>query len=254
MIDVEKIINVAEQAGKKILSVYQTDYQTWEKDDSSPVTEADLLSNEIIVRELGLLYPQIPVWSEESEEREKAYEYFYVDPLDGTKEFIKKNGEFTINICLMRDHKPIYGVIHVPAKGETYYNNDEGAFLKDSQTHSLPVTVYSNHKTKVLVSYSQEGKDFSENEKKVLSQLSDYETIARGSALKLCHIASGEADLYMRSIPCMEWDIAAGHAIIEAVGGQIIDDMTGAPMKYNKKDYKNGSFYCARKELVNLIS
>jgi 3'(2'), 5'-bisphosphate nucleotidase len=256
-IDIQKINSIAKKAGDEIMKVYQQDFEVDYKADNSPLTKADIKSNEIITESLKDLYPEIPILSEENKEVpyniRRNWEYFWlIDPLDGTKEFVKKNGEFTVNIALIYKNMPVLGVIYAPVLDLLYYaQKDQGAFKQDKNKKSqrLPIYNYSdNHTLKVIVSkshYNQETKEFVNNLK---SQYEKIEFINIGSSLKLCLIAEGKADIYPRLAPTMEWDIAAGQTIVEESKGRIIKYKTEESIKYNKQNLLNPYFIATRQE------
>ena len=230
LLDYVKII--AEEAGQAILDIYQQDdFEIQTKRDQSPLTQADLASHDIITKALKKLTPETPVLSEEGEQLEGDIKTFWcVDPLDGTKEFIKRNGEFTVNIALIEKHQPVLGVIHIPVTNETFLamKGDGAKKIKDHQVHNL---LMHNNKTRqppiFAVSRShldQQTKDFIQHHQ--------AETIAAGSSLKLTMLAEGLADAYPRFGPTSLWDMAAGHAILKETEGEIftLDDQ---PLVYN---------------------
>ncbi|WP_223881908.1 3'(2'),5'-bisphosphate nucleotidase CysQ [Niallia endozanthoxylica] len=262
MIESIKILDItkaAYEAGQKILEVYDTDFQVETKEDASPLTLADQKSHEMIVKHLEQLYPSIPILSEEGqhlpfEERKKWETLWIVDPLDGTKEFVNRNGEFTVNIALAHNQKPILGVIYVPVKDEMYFSNQLGAFkvnrysnhqLKSEQNLlavSDKVAVGHEGSYKVVASrshLSSETEAFVENLKK---EHAEVEMISAGSSLKFCLVAEGKANVYPRFAPTMEWDTAAGQAIVEAAGGEVVDAKTNQPLLYNKEQLVNNWF------------
>lgn len=259
-IDIQKINSIAKKAGDEIMRIYQLDFDIEFKKDNSPLTQADIKSNEIIINNLKSLYPDIPVLSEENKKItykiRKNWEYFWlIDPLDGTKEFIKKNGEFTVNIALIHKDTPVLGVIYVPALNLLYYaQKDKGAFKqeKDKKLQRLPIYNHPNNDTlKVIVSkshYNQETKEFVNNLK---NQYENIEFINIGSSLKFCLIAEGKADIYPRLALTMEWDTAAGLAIVEQAGGEIVEFKTQAPLKYNKKNLLNPWFITKGHNILN---
>ena len=251
-IDIQKINNIAQKAGDEIMKIYQQDFEIDYKADNSPLTKADIKSNEIITESLKDTYPEIPILSEENKEVpyniRRNWEYFWlIDPLDGTKEFVKKNGEFTVNIALIHKDTPVLGVIYAPALEILYYAQKErGAFKKEKnkKPQKLPIYKHANNNTlKVIVSkshYNQETKDFVNNLKNQYKKTIEF--IRIGSSLKLCLIAEGKADIYPRLAPTMEWDIAAGQAIAEQAGGEIVEFKTQTPLKYNKQNLLNPWF------------
>ena len=235
-------------AGEAIMKVYKTDFNIQIKKDSSPVTEADLASHEIITSNLKKLTPNIPVISEEScriplHERAKWGEYWLIDPLDGTKEFIKKNDEFTTNIALLRNNKPVLGIIHVPAYDETYWGSENlGSYelCGDSQSDAkeMRVSSDSDSKLRIVSSRSHPSGDL----KILLDRLKEYELVSIGSSLKFCLVAKGEADCYPRLGPTSEWDTAAGEAIARFSGAMIVD-LKNQNLCYNsRKDFLNPYF------------
>jgi len=254
-IDIHKINSIAQKAGDEIMKVYQQDFDVDYKKDNSPLTKADIKSNEIITESLKDLYPEIPILSEENKEVpykiRKNWEYFWlIDPLDGTKEFVKKNGEFTVNIALIYKNIPVLGVIYAPTLNLLYYaHKDRGAFKQEKNKKPQRLPIYKHAKDdafKVIVSkshYNQETKDFVDNLKR---QYEKIEFINIGSSLKFCLIAEGKADIYPRLAPTMEWDTAAGQAIIEESKGRITKYKTKESIKYNKHNLLNPYFVATR--------
>jgi len=254
-IDIQKINSITKKAGDEIMKIYQQDFDVDYKADNSPLTKADIKSNEIITDSLKNIYPEIPILSEENKEVpyniRKNWEYFWlIDPLDGTKEFVKKNGEFTVNIVLIYKDTPVLGVIYSPALELLYYaQKEKGAFKqeKDANTKKLPIYNRTNNTTLKVIApkshYTQETKEFVNNLK---NQHKKIEFINIGSSLKLCLIAEGKADIYPRLTPTMEWDIAAGQAIVEQAGGKIVELKTQTTLKYNKQDLLNPWFVTKR--------
>lgn len=246
-INIEDIKNIALQAGMAIMSIYKKEFTIEYKDDKSPLTEADKKSNEIICQELTKSYPNIPIMSEENQqikyEIRKNWEYYWcIDPIDGTKEFIKKNDEFTVNIALIHKNIPVLGVVYAPALNEMYYaKQNEGAF-KNGQ--KLPLQMNSNLTEKLTVVASKshlspQTQDFIDNiDTKEITQVS------RGSSLKLCMVAEGSADIYPRLAPTMEWDTAAADAIVRESGKMSYQYNTDKPIDYNKKNLLNPWFVC----------
>ena len=217
----DQVKGIAEAAGQAILNIYQQDdIEIQTKLDQSPLTQADLAAHEIITKALHALTPDIPILSEEGETLTGEVDTFWcVDPLDGTKEFIKRNGEFTVNIALIEQHQPILGVIHIPIFDETFMAlKDKGAFkIQNNQTQPLPKqTREINQPAIFAVSRShlnQKTQDF--------IQQHQAKIIAAGSSLKLTLLAEGKADAYPRFGPTSLWDMAAGHAILKETGGEI---------------------------------
>ncbi|HEY5715397.1 MAG TPA: 3'(2'),5'-bisphosphate nucleotidase CysQ [Psychromonas sp.] len=234
---VEGICNIARLAGEGILQIYQRDFDVQLKADASPLTEADLAAHEIIMKGLTKLTPEIPVLSEEQANidwsvRQTWQQYWLVDPLDGTKEFIKKNGEFTVNIALIENGKPILAVVYAPVLDKLYYSDKSHTFLTTAEKAAIPLHVCNSaERLKVLVSRSHPSAGLSA----YLDKLGDYETLAVGSSLKFCLIAEGLANLYPRLGPTMEWDTAAGHCIAEKAGARVCE-LGGQPLLYNQKE------------------
>jgi 3'(2'), 5'-bisphosphate nucleotidase len=248
-IDLASINKLAIQAGIKIMEIYgYEDFSsiTQLKADESPLTLADHESDEIITRGLQSMYPQIPILSEEG--KHTAYEirkdwqaFWLVDPLDGTKEFIKRNGAFTVNIALIVDKQPVMGVIYAPVL-QTLYNGMVGTGAFKQQETNAPEAIQVNRKKNQLIAVgSRSHADPAEQE--VLKPFDVVETISIGSSLKFCLIAEGKADIYYRHGPTMEWDTAAGQAIVTAAGGKVLD-ASGEIFTYNKLSLVNGSFLC----------
>ncbi len=233
---VEKL---ATQAGDAILSVYESDdFGVDHKSDDSPLTKADLAAHEVIVAGLKTLTPDIPVLSEESasipfEERQSWRKYWLVDPLDGTKEFIKRNGEFTVNIALIEQGKPVLSVVYVPVSGVSYSAAvGVGVFKReDGKKHSIMVMKNSRFKPTVVGSRSH----MSDEVKAYLERLGQHELVSMGSSLKFCLVAEGKADLYPRLGLTSEWDTAAAQCIVEQAGGRVVT-LDGQPLLYNTKD------------------
>jgi len=246
-------IATARAAGDEILQVYaQNDLGVETKSDSSPLTEADRRAHKVIVERLDMEFPDIPLLSEESaeiphEDRKHWTQFWLVDPLDGTKEFIKRNGEFTVNIALISDGKPIAGVVYRPVDDVTYFRAPGGKSYRQEGT-AEPVLLeggahYSELDSITVVAsrshMSQEVTDF------VAGLEAKGKTVAfqaAGSSLKLCLVADGSADIYPRLGPTMEWDTAAAHAIAEGAGRQVLDWETREPLLYNKENLLNPWF------------
>lgn len=244
-IQIDDIIAIAKDAGNVIMEIYQRDFNIEYKDDKSPLTEADLASNEIIVKALEKF--ELPILSEEGKEipyeNRKDWEYYWcIDPIDGTKEFIKKNDEFTVNIALIHKHTPVLGVVYAPALGEIYWaKQGEGAFkngkklpLKTNETpeKSLVVVASKSH-------LSEETQAFIDEVAKTTKHITQQ---SRGSSLKLCMVAEGEADIYPRLAPTMEWDTAAADAIVRESGKMTYQFENQELVVYNKKDLLNPWF------------
>ena len=247
-VDLDYLLETARLAGDAIMEVYgqkalfdRVDY----KADDSPLTLADQRSHEIIKERLSKAYSTIPLISEEG--KELAYEerrdwlwFWLVDPLDGTKEFIKRNGEFTVNIALIYNQRPVLGIIYIPEAGIFYYgNSQEGAFKQEAGGDARKIKVSGKNADLTAV---RSRSHTSEEEMEIIRSFPVEQYVATGSSIKFCLVADGTADLYYRHGPTMEWDTAAGQAILEAAGGQVL---AGAqPLRYNKEVLRNSSFIC----------
>ncbi|TMP26475.1 3'(2'),5'-bisphosphate nucleotidase [Pseudoalteromonas rubra] len=246
----EEIVNLARRAGDKILTIYAKDFNVEYKDDKSPVTDADLAANEVITAGLKVLTPDLPILSEESaeiswQERQTWQRYWLVDPIDGTKEFIKKNGEFTVNIALIENGEPVMGVVHAPALNVSYFAaNSIGAFKECGEARiELKVTRKDNQGTiQVVGSRSHPSPDLAD----YLTQFDDVNMVPKGSSLKLCLVAESAADVYPRLGPTSEWDTGAGHAVAK-IAGATVTQLDGSPLLYNQKEsYLNPYFVVSR--------
>lgn len=244
---IEPIVALAEDAGRAILEVYSTDFEVQNKEDESPLTQADLASHRWIEAGLLSLTPDIPIISEESglvdfDERSQWQRYWLIDPLDGTKEFVNRNDEFTVNIALIDNNRPVLGVVHVPVLDKTYVGC-EGAGAQrrdgDSPPVRIEVAAAAGKSPRIVGSRSHRGSSLDA----YLESLGDYDMIPMGSSLKFCVIAEGGADLYPRLGPTSEWDTAAAQAVIEQAGGSVVT-LDGKPMRYNTKaDILNPHFF-----------
>lgn len=234
---VDGICKIARLAGEKILEVYQRDFAVQIKSDSSPLTEADLAAHQIIVTGLAQLTPEIPVLSEEDADidwsvRQKWQQFWLVDPLDGTKEFINKNGEFTVNIALIENGQPVLAVIYAPVLDKLYFTDKHDAYLTTTDKAKVRLQVKQPlPPLKVVGSRSHPSPDLAD----YLDKLGDFEMLSVGSSLKFCLIAEGLADLYPRLGPTMEWDTGAGHCIAEKAGA-IVCQLDGRALRYNQKE------------------
>lgn len=235
----QRVITVAHKASDRILEVYNTEFDVTRKDDNTPLTEADMAAHHEITEGLHQLTPDIPILSEESVDipfsvRSQWNRYWLVDPLDGTREFVKRNGEFTVNIALIENHRAIIGVIHTPVSGVLYYgNNQEGAFkqLPDKSPQPIKTRRKEAHRTLVAGSRSHRGSSLNA----FLEKIGEHEIISMGSSLKSCLVAEGSVDIYPRLGPTSEWDTAAAQCVVENAGGQLLD-LSMQPLLYNKKD------------------
>jgi 3'(2'), 5'-bisphosphate nucleotidase len=242
----DDVCAIAVEAGQRILKVYETaDFSVTTKGDDSPLTEADRVAHELIEQRLSALTPEIPILSEESAAIDYAARatwkrFWLVDPLDGTKEFIKRNGEFTVNIALIDNGRPILGVVQVPVKQEMYYACEgAGAFMRKADASPVPARVsrFTGRTPVVVASRSHAGK---ETEAYLLS-LGGHDIVSMGSSLKFCLVATGVADVYPRLGPTMEWDTAAAQCVVEQAGGRVTDTQN-RPLAYNKPDLHNPWF------------
>lgn len=235
---IEPIVSLSIEAGQAILEVYSTNFDVQEKDDASPLTQADLASHRCIDAALRQLTPDVPIISEESglpefAERSSWNRYWLIDPLDGTKEFVNRNGEFTVNIALVENGRPLLGVVHVPVTGVTYLGCEgHGAEKRSGNTHAekIQVALESASPVRVVGSRSHRGASLDA----FLESLGDFEMHPMGSSLKFCRVAEGAADIYPRLGPTSEWDTAAAQAVVEQAGGQVLE-LDGAPLTYNRK-------------------
>jgi len=235
---IDPIANLAVDAGRAILEVYATDFDVQSKDDESPLTQADLASHRCIVAGLETLTPDIPIISEEEglpafAERGQWQRYWLIDPLDGTKEFVNRNGEFTVNIALIDSNRPVFGVVHVPVHGKTYIGCEGfGAELRDGdKTSAIRVAETSGLPVRIVGSRSHRGSSLDA----FLEKVGESEMIPMGSSLKFCVVAEGGADIYPRLGPTSEWDTAAAQAVVEQAGGKVLE-LDGKPLSYNAKE------------------
>ncbi len=242
----QALCTIAQGAGEEIMQVYATAFEVHDKADQSPVTDADTRAEKFILTELEKLAPSIPVVAEESFAAGKVPEiegrdFFLVDPLDGTKEFVNRNGEFTVNIALIHDSQPLAAVVHLPVLHTTYWSDGQQAWRrKDSNTTSIHCRAPAADGLVVVASRSH--RDAKTDE--FLEDFPVKELIAAGSSLKLCRVAEGSADLYPRLGRTMEWDIASGHAVLLAAGGTLTQ-LDGSEFGYGKPGFDN-PFFVAR--------
>jgi 3'(2'), 5'-bisphosphate nucleotidase len=252
---ISSTVEIAKLAGEGITEIYNSDFDYQLKKDLSPITAADNLSHNIITERLKILTPEIPILSEESCDisykiRANWTKYWLVDPLDGTKEFIKRNGEFTVNIALIENNTPIFGVIHLPVTSETYWGSQvNGSFYSSGNNDVKEIRVSENHQNPIRLVASRSHP--SEMLNSLLKKIVDYEIIEVGSSIKFCHIASGQADCYPRFGPTSEWDTAAGEAIVSSAGGHVVA-ASGNSMKYNvKEEYLNPNFIVSNGKIIS---
>lgn len=237
---------IAVQAGKAIMTVYNGPaIDVWLKEDRSPLTLADQLSHQAIVSGLNAHYPDVPILSEEGAmipygERKNWSEFWCVDPLDGTKEFIGRNGEFTVNIALIRDQRPVFGVIYVPCHDLLYYGDAGGCFKQSAAEE--PTRIHADRDASSWTAVGSRS-HAEPAEADLMKKYPVTRQVAIGSSLKFCLIAEGAAHIYYRKGPTMEWDTAAGQAIAEA-SGAIMETDQYTPFRYNKESLTNGGFIC----------
>ncbi len=245
------IVNIAIEAGELIMGFYQKGVKVKIKADDSPVTAADLAANEYIIQALSKLSPQYPILSEESEilpfsERKKIPTYWLIDPLDGTKEFIKSRDNFTVNIALIHQHEPILGVVYAPAFNTCYFaSKGHGSFKSKNKENIKKINCQEITHTPTFAGNYEHGgealKQFLDNSK---SHFGNYKLLTLGSSLKMCFVAEGKVDLFPRLWLTSEWDTAAAHCIINEAGGKLVKtDMS--PLLYNTKNSLLNPFFFA---------
>ena len=245
---IEDIRQIAAEAGKAIMKTYDGPAEIESKEDDSPLTQADRAAHDCIVTALTQLTPDIPVLSEESEgiptEERLGWERFWlVDPLDGTKEFIKKTGQFTVNIALIENGEPTLGVVLAPASDLEYFAaRGNGAFKRLGQAEPQPIKIAEADKAKLRIVASRD--HAGPKVAAMLEQLPDAELVSMGSSLKFCLVAEGAADLYPRFVPTMEWDTGAAQCILEEAGGALCT-LDGYRLAYGREDLRNPSIIAA---------
>lgn len=245
---IEGLLKTLFKAGEAILTYYNDQVEVISKADGSPVTQADMASNHIITEYLSQF--GIPIMSEESEQqsfkkRRLWKSYWCVDPLDGTREFLKRNGEFVINIALLENNMPIHGVIYRPTTKEAWYTFEDNLFKTKISTQGIEKPELVQPKVfqpNILVSHSYKRNKTKEYIDKRKIEFPNFSIKTMGSALKFCELAEGKAAEYPRFADTMEWDSAAGHAIVKRIGKQVMNWRTKQPLEYNKKDLKNEHF------------
>ncbi|MFC3285759.1 3'(2'),5'-bisphosphate nucleotidase CysQ [Litchfieldella rifensis] len=237
-----RLIEGVHEAGKQVLKVYQEDFEVETKADESPLTAADMASHHALVALLEEVSPGVPVLSEESDEvsfatRQQWRRYWLIDPLDGTKEFVSKNGEFTLNVALVEEGVPVFGIVHAPVLDATWWGQQGlGAYKIDAkrkraiQVRQLPDPELAPWK---VVGSRRHGAEAFET---FCAELPHHERVSMGSSLKLCLVAEGQADLYPRLAPTSEWDTAAAQAVVTAAGGEVLDAHTLEPLRCNQQD------------------
>lgn len=266
-----EIVNLVIDAANVVLDVYNSiEFGIEEKQDKTPLTIADKASHKIISTGLYSMYPHIPILSEEGKDisynERKDWKYFWlVDPLDGTKEFIKRNGEFTVNVALIKEKEPLLGVIVVPVKSLIYFavkglgaykvvNIIDKKFTDDRKLLKASVKLPLNDKkNKIYVVGSSSHKDEeTEHYIEILKKIGNIEVVSLGSSLKLCAIAEGVFDVYPRFGPTMEWDIAAGQIIVEEAGGVVVNAFSDTKLIYNKESLVNPPFIAKGASFLDL--
>ena len=246
-INIENIVAIARQAGDIIMDIYKKDFVVEYKGDNSPLTEADTAANKVICEALIELYPSIPILSEENKvipySERKEWEYFWlIDPIDGTKEFIKKNGEFTVNIALIHKDTPVLGVVYAPALGDMYKAKKGGGAFKNGRKLPLEVNKSPEKSLRVVASKSHLSEETQEFINEVATKTESIEQVSKGSSLKLVMVAEGLADIYPRLAPTMEWDTGAADAIVRESGKITYQFENNQPLIYNKKNLLNPWF------------
>ena len=256
-IRIEDIVTIAKSAGDAIMEIYNRDFSIEYKEDKSPLTEADLASNEIIIKGLNALnstlniqhptFKSIPILSEEgkeiSYEERKNWEYFWlIDPIDGTKEFIKKNGEFTVNIALIHKDTPVLGVVYAPALGDMYKAKKGNGAFKNEQKLPLEINETPEKSLRVVASKSHLSEETQAFIDEVAKGTESIEQVSKGSSLKLVMIAEGSADIYPRLAPTMEWDTAAADAVVREAGKMTYQFENNSALVYNKENLLNPWF------------
>ena len=246
---IEALVSIVEDAGSAILEVYDSNFEVQTKGDESPLTQADLAAHQVIVRGLQALSPQLPIISEESTppdfgERSSWQRYWLVDPLDSTKEFVNRNGEFTVNIALIDRHQPVFGIVGVPDQGKIYIG-DLGQtdpalrayVIEDGGQRNLsgPVEETRQGPLRVVASRNHGGQRLEDYLSAVEARFENCQRTPVGSSLKLCVLAEGGADIYPRLGPTSEWDIGAAQAVLTAAGGDVYTP-DGQVLQYNTKD------------------
>jgi len=240
----QDVIKVADEASERVLHIYQSDFKVSFKDDSSPITAADMASHEVIVRGLRNISRDIPILSEEGvasswEERRHWSRFWLIDPIDGTKDFTQRTGEFTVNIALIENGEPVLGVVTAPAQKEAFWGvKGQGAFKRDRKGVVRRISVSEPREIKRVVASKNH---LNEATEVYLATLGDHELLQAGSSLKFCRIAEGRADIYPRLGPTSEWDTAAAHAVLSAAGGKVTQ-LEGEPLLYGKENVLNPHF------------
>jgi 3'(2'), 5'-bisphosphate nucleotidase len=235
--DIDQLLSVAQEAGRRIMPYFQAEHGARKKEDRSPVTDADMAAHDYILSALKKFFPHIPVISEEDAlpaDAAPGRHFFLVDPLDGTRSFVRGEAEFSVNIALVEGERPVYGVIGLPPSGEVYYGGAGKAFRDGAPIRARKAPQEGVTLTRSRSSPSAAASHF-------MKTLNIREILPSSSAVKLCWLAEGKADIYPRFGRTMEWDTAAGHAILEAAGGRITT-VEGTPLIYGKPGFENPGF------------
>lgn len=246
----EKLIEGIKGAGRQVLGIYQRDFEIETKADNSPLTEADMASHHALVNLLMELTPDIPILSEESGEvpfstRRGWDRYWLVDPLDGTKEFIKRSGEFTLNVALVENGVPVFGIVHAPVLNTTWWGRQGvGAWKQEDDQQPRAISIRSLPDPEQAPWYIVGSRSHGAAEFEAFcARLPHNECVSMGSSLKLCLVAEGKADLYPRLAPTCEWDTAAAQAIVIAAGGEVLNAQTLEPLRCNQQDSLLNPFF-----------
>lgn len=235
---IEPVKQIAREAGREILSIYHSDFAVDHKEDASPITQADLVAHQHICESLQRLTPDIALLSEESSEEELAnrlcwQRYWLIDPLDGTKEFVSRNGEFTVNIALIENGRPVLGVVYAPVLDLIYWGSEQGAFKQQGLEAIQAISVTAPPTLEQLWRLVVSRNHLSADTVDYLKQFKHSEQRSIGSSLKFCLVAEGSADLYPRFAPTCEWDSGAAQAVVEAAGGCVLEYPKLKPLRYN---------------------
>ena len=253
-INLNKVTQIARDAGRKILSYYGKEIPVDKKADNSPLTLADKAAHEYIQAALNEAYPDIPVLSEESDQdvfelRKSWSKFWLVDPLDGTKDFIKQTDCFTVNIALIDAGVPVLGVIYVPAKSLAYWAvQGQGAWRAENGIEAQKITISEPNldSPNIVASRDHAGPEVA----KLLERFPGHSCLSIGSSLKFCMVAEGVADIYLRDVPTFEWDVGAAQCIVSEAGGVVYDLRSQESLKYNKDDLRNGSLLTLGKSSI----
>nr|WP_298415608.1 3'(2'),5'-bisphosphate nucleotidase CysQ [uncultured Halomonas sp.] len=245
----QRLLEGVDEIGRQVMVVYRRDFDVETKADNSPLTEADLLANRLLTTLLQEVLPDTPVLSEESKQagydvRRHWVRYWLIDPIDGTKEFVKCSDEFTINVALIENGVPVFGIVQAPALEQTWWGQTGIGAFKRTNGESHPIKTRAlpdpgQAPWKVVGSRSHGASAF----EAFCHELPNHERVSMGSSLKLCLVAEGAADLYPRLAPTCEWDTAAAHAVVLAAGGDVLDVSTLNPLRYNQKESLNNPFF-----------